>query len=428
MNPTLHPVSSDLLSILQHLALNTSLLPSIKGFTCYETTAALIPFISLFLSRTTTAINLDFARTLSGPSPLMIASMIGTLPRICPNLQRISLSDLPNDPIITTIVSEIPLILGDALQRFDVDSPLTSAACNVLCALPNLSDLRTVFEGQTRLPQMALPALAKLKVKYSSGYGWLRAFSGAELTKLKVVSFHDTSPQGGNFLGAFKSIAITTTIPTTLSTFRFHSSHPWNPDYPSLFVFKQLKVVTVGNPCRNGCSSTVNDAVVTDLARALPKLQVLKLGSDPCGATVPTGVTTKGLVELACHCVDLITLRVHIRVNSLVQAAVGETGTPPPENDPAARKECSLTTLEVGKMLVPDGSALTVALALFHMFPRIQDIHYINPQWASVEDTIRISRRLSNRIGILANSSSTRSSNTSRLTTDALVGDIPSVG
>lgn len=414
--------------MLQHLTLNTPLLPNLKGFTCYETTAAFIPFISLFLSRTTMAIKIKFARTLPAPSPLMIASTIGTLPKMCPNLQQITLSDLPSDPIIIAIVSEIPLILGDSLQKFDVGSPLTPAARDVLYTLPHLFDLGSGFEVQTQLPQVTLPALVKLKIKYSSGYEWLRAFSGAALTKLKIVSFCGSSLPSGNFLGAFKNVALTTTLPRTLSTFIYHFLHPWIPDYPSLFVFKQLKIVTVGNPCRNLCSSMVNDVVVTDLARALPKLQVLKLGSNPCGATLPTGVTTKGLVELACHCVDLATLRVHIRVNSLVQAAVDETGTPPAENAAAARQECSLTALEVGRMLVPDGAASTVALALFHIFPRIQDIRYINPQWASVEDTIRISRRLSNRIGVLAHSSSTLFRDTLRLTTDALIGDIPSAG
>lgn len=91
----------------------------------------------------------------------------------------------------------------------------------------------------------------------------------------------------------------------------------------------------------------VDGAIVTNLARALPKLETLRLGSDPCGAAVPAGVTIKGLIELAPRCTDLSTHRVHVQVGNLVREAVGETGVPSAGNA-AARQGCSLATLEVG--------------------------------------------------------------------------------
>lgn len=289
------------------------------------------------------------------------------------------------------------------LQCFDVDSPLTEPALKILSRLPNLRVLRLVLEGPTLLSPMALPNLVGAYILYTNGHEWLRSFYGAALNKLVSVYFYTISPHIGDFLEAFEGVGLATSISTTLSTFKFYSLHPWNPTYSSLLVFKQLTTLTIANPCRIHCSSTVDDNIVVDLARAMPKLRILQLGSEPCKTL--TGVTVKGLVELACHCIDLSTLRVHIRVDSLVQVA-RDVVTSPSNGEHAAPPEgCALTTLEVGNTPIPQGTAMIVALALLYIFPRISIINYTNTQWGGVVGTITLSKRLSSRIGALARSS-----------------------
>jgi len=293
----------------------------------------------------------------------------------------------------------------NALELFNVDCPLTETARKVIFQLPNLAGLRSVFEGPTLLPPVILPGLEGLCIEYSDGHDWLKSFSGAVFNNLALLVFHNTSPQVGNFLEAFEGVELAPSISTTLSTFKFYSSYPWNPGYSSLLAFGQLSDLKIENPCHSGCSSTVDDEILTSLARAMPRLEVLQLGSEPCGA--PAGVTIKGLVELSCHCTNLSSLRVHIRVDSLVQAAAGGVATSLSGREPNTTwEEHALMTLEVGRTPITQETALTVALALLNIFPRIVNIKYINFGWRGVDNTIKLFRRLSNRIGDLARSSS----------------------
>jgi len=136
----------------------------------------------------------------------------------------------------------------------------------------------------------------------------------------------------------------------------------------------------------------------------MPKLRILQLGLEPCQTL--TGVTIKGLVELACHYIDLSTLRVHIWVDSLVWVAHSEVVTSPPNGKRAAPPgACALMTLEVGNTPIPEGNVLVVALALLHIFPRITIINYTNAKWTGVMGTIMLSKRLSSQISALAHSS-----------------------
>ena len=60
----------------------------------------------------------------------------------------------------------------------------------------------------------------------------------------------------------------------------------------------------------------MDDNIITDLARAMPKLEILRLGDSPCDG-IPIGVIAKGFVALADHCLDLSTLCIHFQVASL---------------------------------------------------------------------------------------------------------------
>ena len=406
VNPSQDPLPPDVLLTLQHRTLNTPLLPGLEAFVCREATAEFTPFIPLFLSPRTAIIDIVFVRTTPETPALMVASMITTFPALCPNLVEIALHRLPTDRAVFSAVSDVLLACNrNTLQRFEVDSPLTSAAREVLCQSSNLRKLRSIVLGDVFQPPFVLPNLVKMEIVYTHGHEWLRNVDGTMLNKLTSVSFYPLSPQVGNLLEAFEAFAVATSISTKLSTFKIYSKHPWDPNYSSLLGFKQLTELLVLIACRDSCSSTVNDDIITGLARAMPKLKILQLGQGPC--ETPTGVTAKGLVELACHCNDLSILRVHIRVDSLVQAAIGDATTSPSNAEPTvSRAECALTTLEVGNMTIPVGSALTVALALLHIFPRISNIKYMNSRWEDVQNTIKLSNQLFNRIGALARSSS----------------------
>ena len=382
--------SLEVLSVIQSFVINEPLFPNLKTFCFLGIEEMFIPFIHLFLSPITTSINLSFKSNLPKAT---VASMVMTLPILCPNLQAITLGSLRGDPTIAAAVSGMLLVANrNALRLLSVECPLTEEASEVICKLPNLRSLSVVVGRRTSLPPASLPGLAKLVIKCDNEDGWPRLFHGATFGKLESVTFYPRSEEIGDFLGAFERAALSSSLQNTLSRFYIPAQRPWNPTYSSLLPFTQLVDLEIGFSCDGGCSSRVDDDIVIGLSRAMPKLKYLALGDAPCGRST-TGITTKGLLTLAHHCPKLWSLRVHLQVASLsepsrIPGMVRNAG-------PAASwTDCTLTDLSVGKTPVPERSAMTIALTLLRIFPRLDCIMFIDEGWEEVENAINCSREI----------------------------------
>jgi hypothetical protein len=383
-------LSSEVFAVLQSRAINEPLFPNLKSLDLWTAVGGFAPFILLFLSSRTTSISITFAGY-ALPKVVFVASMVTTFPTSCPNLQAIYLRSLPRDPIITAAVSEFLLTTNrDALRQFHVDSPLTEEAREVIYKHLDLCGLTVVIEGPTSLPTMVLPNLTDIIVEYDHNRDWLEGFRGATLGKLDSVTFRakSESAQISNFLEAVESVGLTTS--TALSTFILYTHRPWRPNYYTLLSFKQLRELEIWFSCDGGCSSTIDDDIITDMARAMPKLETLRLGDEPC--QTPTGVTAKGLTVLAYYCPNLSSLIIHFRVDSFnalpTNAGIPHTGTA------AQRRDCTLTNLDVGEIRMPEESTLAVALTLARIFPYISWIGYIDNNWEKVLDAICLSRQI----------------------------------
>ena len=295
--------------------------------------------------------------------------------------------------MITTAVSEMLLVTDkNTLQELHVGCPLTEEANQVICRLPNLRDLTVVIERETLLPSASLPGLTELVIVCDNKGGWPRFFDRATLGKLKNVTFFTQSKQIGDFLEEFERVALSSSIQNTLSEFSLYTSSSWNPNYSSLLPFTQLEHLEIESSCKGGCSSRVDDELVINLSRAMPKLEVLCLGDYPC-REFTTGVTAKGLVALAHHCPNLSELCVHFQVASL--------STPPASSEKAPNTEssglwpdCALKDLAAGEIPVPEESVLMVALTLLRIFPRIVTIDSVDKGWKKVKDAIYHSKRI----------------------------------
>ena len=385
---TLGFLSLEVLSFLRLRIVNEPLLPNLKDLCLWKVHGQFVPFIPLFLSPRTTSIDLRF---LPGPPTATIASMVETLHTLCPNLQLIYLLSLPSDPMITSAVSEMALATTQNLQYFKVDSPLAEEASEAIYKLPNLRSLRVVIERETPLPSASLPNLNSLMITCDDGSGWPRLFHGATFGKLQSITLYPESEEIGNFLGTFERAALSSSVQNTL--LEFHISAPlWNPNYSSLLSFTQLVDLNIEFSCVGGCLSRVDDGIIIDLSRAMPKLQGLRLGCDPC-REFTIGATAKGLMALALHCPNLSHLCIHFQVASLSALPAS------PEMTPSAKPttswtDCALAELTVGEIPVPEEPALMVTLALLHIFPRIERIVSVDDEWMEVEDAICLSKQL----------------------------------
>jgi hypothetical protein len=179
-------LSPEVFAVLQSRAINEPLFPNLKFLDVWSTVGEFIPFIPSFLSPRTTSIRITFVKF--DTHQAVFASIITTIPTLCPNLQTICLEPLPRDPIITAAVSKLLLTTNrDALRHFRVDSPLTEEAREVIYKLPDLYELTVVVEGSTSLPTMVLPNLTKMVLEYDHNFNWMQGFRGAALGRLDFV-------------------------------------------------------------------------------------------------------------------------------------------------------------------------------------------------------------------------------------------------
>ena len=381
---------SEVLSVLQFCGVDNPVFPNLEFFYIWPLTQAFIPSIPLFLSPRTTTITISFFE-IDAPKS-MVASMITAFPTLCPDLQDVALYSLPEDQMITVGVSRMLLASNrNTLRRLVVDSPLTKEAREVVYKLTNLRELSMVIKGDDiSLPLVVLPNLSNLTIKYDHNDSWLRGFHRATFGGLTSVTFESESEPISDFLEAFESVAFTTSTPATLSAFRFYTSRLWRPNYRSLLPFTQLKDLQIQFSCGGGCSSTIDDDTIADIARAMPKLQTLHLGNGPC--QIPTGVTVKGLATLAYYCPHLSSLSIHFQVASLGPPAI--TGVTPSGEPAIPREDCALTCLYVGGIPLPEESALVVTLTLLRIFPHISYISYFDEGWKKVTDAISCSKQI----------------------------------
>ena len=220
-----------------------------------------------------------------------------------------------------------------------------------------------IIEGPTPLPTVVFPNL----VEYDHDIDWLQGFRGAVLGKLASVTFRPGFRSTCDFLEAFESVALTTSVTATISKFRFYTSHPWGPNYRSLLPFTQLTELIIESPCGGVCSASVDDDIIATLARATPKLETLQLDGPPC-REIPTGVTAEGLADLAHRCPDLSVLRIHFQGASLSTPPV--VGGMAPNTGPGApQRDCAVKEVEVGFIPVVEESVTIVALNLARISP-----------------------------------------------------------
>ena len=298
------------------------------------------------------------------------------------------------DPMITAAASKMLFATNqNALRRFHIDSPLTDEAAGAICKSQNLCALWVVTEKGTPILSASLPNLTYLRITCEDGSAGLQLLHRATFGKLGTLNFTIKSRPIDDFLESFKGAALSSSIQNTLSVICLSAGQSWSPNYSSLLPFTRLVDLIIQSPCNGGCSR-VDDGIVIDLSRAMPKLRALRLGDDPCHQFTG-GVTAKGFAALAHNCPNLSSLCVHFQVDSLSY---------PPMDLEMARdagyssswRGCALTKLVVGCTPVPEESAPMIALTLLRIFPQIEYIDFIDGAWVEVEDMIYRSQQIVN--------------------------------
>ena len=279
----------------------------------------------------------------------------------------------------------------NALRDFCMDSPLTDETTEMIYKLQNLRKLVAVIKKGTSIPSVSLPNLIRLEIQCEDGSDELQLLHRATFGKLQHIDLDIESRPIDDFLEAFKGAALSSSIQDTLLAICVTTDWSWTPDDSSLLPFTRLVDLKIEFPCDGGCSG-VDNSIVIDLSRAMPKLQSLRLGNEPCDQSTG-GITAKGFAALAHNCPNLSSLCVHFQAASLSCLPIG-LETAHDTGYSASWTGCALTTLEVGWIPVPEGPASMVALALLRIFQRIETTGPTDAAWGEVAGMIRRSKQI----------------------------------
>ena len=157
--------------------------------------------------------------------------------------------------------------------------------------------------------------------------------------------------------------------------------------------FERLTMLELPSSCEGKrCTFQLDDAIISELAVALPHLTYLCLGDMPCIAP-PSGVTITSLVALSTNCVDLDFLQLHFDVKTIVSR---DTYT----NTETQRFTCKLHTLSVGFLPLPQNhdDALLVTFTIFHIFPYLEVIATVSQDWVQFGEAAQSFHRASKAV------------------------------
>jgi len=281
---------------------------------------------------------------------------------------------------LTEEISSFILGCGESLREFSTNLVLSTQAIVHLMKLPNLrawitglgppqvTDLihHGVPDGVTTL----FPSLKVLDLNGEAALEWLSLFEAAKKR---------TSPwiMAGDSLPVLIYRHPTTPMDSTL--------------FSRLLPFTDLVDVFLDMGCfLRSCVSQFTDQDVEHLAIALPKLEVLTLGSWPCNAdTCPT--TVRSLLFLSIHCTKLKRLNIHFRTANLradILALLGYAYS----QGLHLRPKCTLEALVTGEMFIKltDHDTVLISMGMLMIFPSLAKFVSRSPHWAQLDVMVKV--------------------------------------
>jgi len=291
-----------------------------------------------------------------------------------------------HDPQIIHAASDLLLKCNpDKIRTFRVISSLSTEAFIHATQLPNLETFVIVAdttEPGVQLPTSTFPSLNSLEIFATDTRSpLLRTIAHIQSSTLTVLQLE------------FPAATTETFLPTTLAALRPRDLHHTltmlfvSPEgdfdldgttiRPFLFL-NQLTQLDIALVCtQDQCAYKLTDENLEELVAAMPKLEILSLGSFPCAQ--PANNTVKSLASIAKHCKHLEQLAIHINVEEIVTRALQEDDE---KEDPALKDRlsifagCPLRSIVFGPCFIPNDEqgAMIFALTLSRLFPHLSSV------------------------------------------------------
>ena len=335
-------------------------------------------------------------------SPEHCLPILQTLTKAAGSLKSVELTPEFNTEEMQNAVSALLLSCKpNLLREFCVASPISEEALLHVAQIPGLRrfSLRSGTPALTNpLPLTMFPSLRTLLISVSGLPTWLeilRHIQSKRLTQLSV----EFSGGDNNTLPVMWTHLQHSGIHRTLTEFSVCPGAGWISDRVSIapiLDLRELISLTIYTNCkRDGCIFCLSDNDIERLVKAMPKLEILSLGT-PCAEQMHDNLTVKSLVAISKHCKALKVLEMHINCQSIVMS-MRELDTHGyfPAVAPSSRDVCPLRLATFGPCPIPMGSegGSIVGMVLLQLFPRLYEVRWnpleVIPPWSSVNTLIR---------------------------------------
>ena len=317
-----------------------------------------------------------------------------------------------HDPQITRAASDLLLKCNpDRIRTFRVDSSLSTEAFIHATQLPNLETF--VIKADTTELDMQFPTSIFPSLKF------LEIFATNTRSPLLQTIAHIQSSAFTRLELEFPAATLETFLPTMLAALRPRGLHQTltmlsiSPEgdfdldgatiRPILFL-NQLTYLDITLICAQGrCPYKLTDENLEELVAAMPKLEVLSLGTFPCAH--PANSTIKSLASIAKHCKHLEQLNIHINAEAIVVRALQDDDREEDstlEDRLSAFAGCPLLSVIFGPCFIPseEQGTMIFVLTLLRLFPRLKSVVVFPPNherdslWDLVNTIIGVYRRI----------------------------------
>ena len=396
-------ISPAALHLLRLYSPDSPLLPNLASL-IWESDETYLPFISLFISRSLASIFIDVPRDASP----MVPPILTTLSISSPDIREVQVERLFHSPSTEETSSQL-LMQCDPyrLRKYNVDSTLHASALRHVIQLPSLEEFWLVVDSpqfQDPLPIVVFPNLRLLDVEYSGDPTWLKLLPAIENPVLASIFVQCLGSDVALLMEAFQLTLSGCGVRERLQEFRVRSRDDFKITPRMIACTLLLKNLT-SLKLLSDCSPTVcqtfdlTDDDIDLLAQAMPHLESLAVGEEPCG--LPSQITFNSLYTASHRRPRLKSLQIHFNPSLFVTnvdtgSDSGDItlGLPEPKVPPS--ELCSVTTFRVGKIPVPQESnaPYIMALGLLGVFPRLENLENDDGDWEEINDLIGVCRRM----------------------------------
>ena len=372
----------------------------------WDSDEAFLPFISSFISHSLSSITIDVPRCASPILP-PILMMLSTL---SPDLQELIIERLFHSPATEEASSQLLMRCNPyRLRKYNVDSPISPAALRHILQLPSLEEFWLVvdsFQLPDPLPIVVFPSLRLLDVEYKGDHTWLKLLPAIENPVLTSISVECPGSDMEQFMEAFKLTTAECRMQERLQELRVRSRDEFriSPEMIACtFSFKNLTSLKVLSECSSSVCQTfdLTDDHINLLTKAIPLLETLLIGEEPCG--IPSQITFKSLYTVSRRCPRLTTLRIHFNPTSFIikvdtDSESGDIALGLSDLTTSPSSLCLVKTINVRNIPLPSecSASYIMALGLLGVFPHLETLEFEDNDcdWEEVDELIRICRRM----------------------------------